>query len=154
MPTKQCCYTGKLAKPIVWTDPPAFWGAVTEERVRKYWRDYENRQRQAEQRVNQKLLQKMSLLIRHFKITKEGDAAALAWALAFKHVPGFKIIHQQKSKKGRKRKWDGQQLEDLLETVRSVKKRFGLTDRQALKIPKIKAKPFNGIPNSPSLRSR
>jgi hypothetical protein len=133
MPVKQRRYTGELAKPIVWLDPPAFWGAATEERVRKYWRDYENNQRNAERRVKEKLLQKMSLLMKRFKIADEGDAASLAWALAFEHVPGFKIVPERKAKSGRKKDWHGGKLQELHDAVQSVKQRHRFNDRQALK---------------------
>src|SRR5688572_27691425 len=65
MPAKQRRYTGELANPIVWHDQPTFRGAVTKERVDKHRHDYENHQRDAERQVNQKLLQKMSLLMKH-----------------------------------------------------------------------------------------
>jgi hypothetical protein len=133
MPAKQRRYTGELAKPIVWPEPPTFWGAVTNERVHKYWRDYKNHQRNTERRVNQKLLQKMSLLLKHFKIADEGDAAALAWALAFEHVPGFKIVPEQKAKRGRKKEWHGGKLQALYDAVRLVRSKHGYNDRQALK---------------------
>jgi hypothetical protein len=133
MPVKQRRYTGELAKPIVYPDTPTFWGAVTEGRVRKYWRDYENHQRKTEQRVNQKLLLKMSLLMKHFKITNEDDAASLAWALAFEHVPGFKIVPERKAKRGRKKDWHGGKLQALHDAVRSVKQRHKFNDRQAMK---------------------
>src|SRR5947209_1928887 len=121
MPAKQRRYAGELAKPIVWPNPPTFWGGATEERVHKYWRDYENHQRKTEQRVNRKLLQKMSLLMKHFKIPNVGDAAALAWALAFEHVPGFKIVQEEKAKRGRKKEWHGGKLQALYDAVQSVK---------------------------------
>jgi hypothetical protein len=133
MPAKQRRYTGELAKPIVWPNPPTFWGAVTEQRVHKYRRDYENHQRKAKQRVNEKLLQKMSLLMKRFKIADEGDAASLAWALAFEHVPGFKIVPERKAKRGRKKDWHGGKLRALHDAVQSVKQRHKFNDRQALK---------------------
>jgi hypothetical protein len=132
MPAKKRRYTGELAKPIVWPAPPTFWGAVTEERVHKFWRDYENHQRKAEQCVKQKLLQKMSLLMKHFKIADEGDAAALARALAREHVPGFKIVQEETTKRGRKKEWHGGKLQALYDAVRSVKTKHRFTDRRAL----------------------
>lgn len=147
MPTKRRRYIGELAKPIVWPDPPAFWGAVTEDRVNKYSRDYENHQRDAERRVKQRLLQKMSLLMRHFEIADESDQVALAWALAFEHVPGFKIVPQQKAKRGRKKEWDGDKLRALYDAVVSVRNKHKYNDRQALKFissnPKFALSPGN-----------
>jgi hypothetical protein len=132
MPVKQRRYAGELAKPIVWSNPPTFWGAVTKKRVCKYWRDYKNHRRKAEHDVNQKLLKKMSLLKKHFEITDQSDAAALAWALAFKHVPGFKIIQEEKAKRGRKKEWHGDKLHALYDAVQSLKSKHRFTDRQAL----------------------
>jgi hypothetical protein len=133
MSGKRRRYAGELAKPIVWPDPPTFWGAAIEKGRRKYWRDYENHQRKVEHDVHQKLLKKMSLLMKHFEITDEGDAGALAWALAFEHVPGFKVIHEEKAKRGRKKEWHGGKLHALYDAVQSLKSRHGYTDRQALK---------------------
>jgi hypothetical protein len=133
MPAKQRRYMGELAKPIVWPNPPTFWGAVTEERVHKYRRDCENHQRKAQRYVDRKLLQKMSLLLKHFKITDGDNAAALAWELAFEHVPGFRIVKEEKAKAGRKKEWHGTKLQALYDAVQSVKSKHGFNDRQALK---------------------
>jgi hypothetical protein len=131
MAAKRRRYTGELATPIVWRDPPTFEGAVTPARVKEFWRNYERHQREAEQRIAEKLLQKMTLLMKHYRIVDE-NLAVLAWALASQHVPGFKILPETKIKKGRKRKWDGPRLENLLHTVHSVKEQHRFTDRQAL----------------------
>jgi len=101
--------------------------------VRKYWRDYENHQRKVEHDLHQKLLKKMSLLMKHFEIADESDVPALAWALALKHVPGFKIIPEEKAKRGRKKEWHGGKLQALYDVVQSLKSKHGFTDRQALK---------------------
>jgi hypothetical protein len=131
MPTKQRRYVGELAKPIVWPDPPTFSGAVTEERASRYWDDYNNHQHEAEQRVYQMLMQKMSLLMTHFQI-EEGNTAALAWALACEHVPGFTIVPEQKVKRGRKKEWHGGKLQALYDAVLSVRDKHKFNDRQAL----------------------
>jgi hypothetical protein len=99
MAAKRRRYTGELATPIVWRDPPTFEGAVTPARVKEFWRNYERHQREAEQRIAEKLLQKMTLLMKHYRIVDE-NLAALAWALASQHVPGFKILPETKIKKG------------------------------------------------------
>jgi hypothetical protein len=133
MAAKRRQYTGELAKPIIWPDHPAFWGAATDRRVEAFRRKYERHQQKAEDRVQRKLSRKMRLLIRHYGIEDETNAAALAWALAFEHVPGFKVIYPEaKSKRGRKLKWDAGRLEDLYETVQAIKHRHRLSDRQAL----------------------
>ena len=71
MPAKRRRYAGELATPIVWPAPPTFEGAVTEERVQEYRRKCENHQREVGQRVEQKLLEKISLLMKHYGITDE-----------------------------------------------------------------------------------
>jgi hypothetical protein len=133
MPAKRRRYAGELATPIIWPAPPTFEGAVTDERVQNFWRDYENHQRDVEQRVTQKILQKMSLLIKHFEIADEDDAAALALALATEHVPGFKIVQEGKPKKGRKKYWDGEKLMALHSAVQQVRHHHNFNDRLALK---------------------
>jgi hypothetical protein len=80
MPAKQRRYAGELAKQIVCPNPPTFWGVATQKRVRKYCRDYKNHRRKVEQDMNQKLLKKMSLLMKHFEITDGSDWEALACA--------------------------------------------------------------------------
>ncbi len=95
-------------------------------------RDYEKQWQEAEDRVKRKLWQKMSRLMRHFKIT-DGDMGSLAWALAIEHVPGFKIVPENKAKRGRKKKWDGEKLQALFDAVQTVKTKHNFTDRQALK---------------------
>jgi hypothetical protein len=133
MRAKRRRYAGELATPIVWPAPPTFEGAVTKERVQEYRRKYENHQREAGQRVEQKLLEKISLLMKHYGITDENDTTALAWELAFKHVPGFKIVPEVHHKKGRKKEWHGGKLRELYDIVQSVKEQHKFNDRQALK---------------------
>jgi hypothetical protein len=81
------------------------------------------------------LLQKMFLLAKHFKIA-DGDATALgwalAWALAFEHVPGFRVVQEEKAKAGRKKEWHGTKLQALYDAVQSVKSKHRFNDRQAL----------------------
>jgi hypothetical protein len=74
----------------------------------------------------------MQLLLEHFGIA-DHDLARLAWALAFEHVPGFQIVPEQKSARGRKNEWDGFKLKALFDAVHEVKTKHKLTDRQALK---------------------
>ena len=133
MPAKRRRYAGELATPIVWPARPTFEGAVTEERVQEYWRKYENHQREVGQRVEQKLLEKISLLMKHYGITDENDTTALAWELAFNHVPGFKTVPEVHTKKGRKKEWHGGKLRELYDIVQSVKEQHKFNDRQALK---------------------
>jgi hypothetical protein len=128
-------YLGVLALPITPPLPPAFWGAVTPARIAAYQRTLARHNRKASAAIEQQLLKRFSLLFDHYDIKNKNDTAALAWALAFEHVPGFKVeACEQKSKRGRKRKWDGNRLNELLEAVRSVKQQYRLsTDKAALR---------------------
>ena len=121
---------------------------MTEERVQEYRRKYENHQREAGQRVEQKLLEKISLLMKHYGITDENDTTALAWELAFNHVPGFKTVPEVHTKKGRKKVWHGGKLRELYDIVQSVKEQHKFNDRQALKFVSKQYAEFWGPPKS------
>ena len=129
---RQRRYGGELAKPIVRHDPPTFWGAVTKKRVRQFWLDYERHERETDEKVAQTLLHKISLLMKHHNVADEDDAWALAFALAHEHVPGFKIVPENKTKRGRKKEWHGGKLDALYNAVQAVKNKHNLNDRQAL----------------------
>src|SRR4029077_5806090 len=68
-----------------------------------------------------------------YGITDENDTTALAWELAFNHVPGFKTVPEVHTKKGRKKEWHGGKLRELYDIVQSVKEQHKFNDRQALK---------------------
>jgi len=133
MASRRRRYAGELATHIVWPAPPTFWGAVTDERVKEFWRNYECHQQKAEQSVAQQLWRKLSLLMKHFKIADESDTMALVWALAFEHVPGFQVVPEGGPKKGRKKEWHGEKLQALYDAVQSARKQHNHNDRQALK---------------------
>jgi hypothetical protein len=130
MPTKRRRYLGELPIPIIRPAAPTFEGAVTPARVEEFWRDYENHEREAERFIEQKLLQKMTLLCEHHGIGDQQDMSALALALAIAHVPGFKIVPETKTRKGRKRKWDGSQLLELLKAVEMVRSQHRLSKKK------------------------
>jgi hypothetical protein len=133
MGAKKRRYTGELATPIVMPAPPTFWGAVTHERVRRWRKACQQHQQEAENRAAKKLLEKMSLLMKHYGIADENDMGTLAWILAYEHVPGFHIMPETMTRRGRKPKWDVPTLQKLLDTVNSLKRQHGFTtDRQAL----------------------
>jgi hypothetical protein len=132
-PVKRRRYVGELAVPIISPDPPTFEGAVTRERVQKFWRNHRKHERKAEQLIKQKISQKMGLLMKHYGNSDPNDMSALALALAFAHVPGFKIVPETKTKKGRKRIWDGPRLLELFETVEMFKSKHNFTEKIALK---------------------
>jgi len=59
MASKPRRYTGELATPIVLPAPPTFWGAVTDKRVKEFWRDHERHLLKTKQNLEQKLTRKM-----------------------------------------------------------------------------------------------
>jgi len=131
MGAKKRRYSGELANPIVIPAPPTFEGAFTDERVRQFRETRQQHRQEAEDRAGEKLLEKMSLLMKHYGIADESDFATLAWTLACEHVPGFRVVPEEKTRRGRKRKWDVPTLQKLLDTVNSLKGQHG-TDRRAL----------------------
>jgi hypothetical protein len=90
-------------------------------------------QQEQEESVKKQIAEKMMLLMQVYGIADENDMGALALALATEYVPGFKIVLQGRVKRGRKRKWDGPRLQELLAAVLSVKEKYDYSDRQALK---------------------
>jgi hypothetical protein len=127
-------YKGALAKPIILPSPPTFWGAARPKRIAAYRKLQARHTRACDALVERELSKKMTSLFDHYGIADKQDIAALAWALAFEHVPGFKVqFPEARSNRGRKRKWHPERLEELYETVQQLKQRLNLNDRQALK---------------------
>jgi hypothetical protein len=126
-------YAGALACPIIWKFPPPFRGAATKVRTAKYWKAYDRHQQRTENAVKRLVAKKLSLLMDHYGIDDKEDMKTLALALASEHVPGFKIVTPRKANRGRKREWDGSRLENLFETVETIKREHRFSDRQALK---------------------
>ena len=129
MSRKQDRYTGKLASPITIPNPPTFWGAVTDERVNEHREAYVQHQKQIEGAIRSEIAEKIKLLFRVYAIDNE-DISALALALAFRHVPGFKIVWEGGERRGRKKVWDGPKLQALHETVQTVKSKHQFRDRR------------------------
>src|SRR6266536_2135132 len=129
-------YAGALASPIVPPPPPAFWGAVTPNKLAAYQKKMARFERAAVVALERELFNKLFLLFKHYHIKDKNDFAALAWALAYEHVPGFKVLEPRRTEhRGRKRKWDGDRYEQLLETVQSIReqhKSASFGDRRAL----------------------
>jgi hypothetical protein len=126
-------YSGKLATPIICPSPPTFSGAVTDERVKKFRNDYDAHRRKVQQNVARQLAKKMALLMKQYEIADKRDLKELAWALAFEHVPGFKIVPDTGIMRGRRKEWHGRKLKALYDDVQSVKRQHNYNDRQALK---------------------
>jgi hypothetical protein len=127
-------YTGDLATPVVVPIPPAFEGAVTRKRAAEYWERYAQYQQDARVQLSDELGRKMSLLLKHYDIDEQNDDAMgeLAYLLACEHVPGFRVLEEAKTKRGRKRKWDFDLLQALHAAVQSAKKERNCNDREAL----------------------
>jgi hypothetical protein len=134
MRAKKRRYTGELATPVVVPGPPTFKGAVTPERVAEYWERYAQHPQDIFRQLDAELGKRMSLLMKHYGIDERNDDAMseLAYLLACEHVPGFQLVAEPKTKRGRKRKWDGLQLQNLHDDVQSVKRQRGINDRRAL----------------------
>jgi hypothetical protein len=130
---RDSAYKGILAKPIILRPSPAFSGAVVPKRTAAYRKKRLRYEHASAAVVRRQLSRKLALLFDHYGIADKTDMAALVWALALTHVPGFRVqFPAAKSKAGRKLKWDSGRLENLCETVQRVKTKHGLTDRQAL----------------------
>jgi hypothetical protein len=114
-------YKGALAKPIIVRLPPTFWGAVVPRRIAAHQKQLLRHQRATATIIKRQYAKKLRLLFDHYRIADKEDTAALAWALAKVHVPGFKVqFPEAKSKGGRKPKWGFDRLMELYRTVRSI----------------------------------
>jgi hypothetical protein len=125
-------YTGKLASPIRIAAPPAFSGAVTTERKRKFRKQEAQYRKKTGAVLARQIDQKLDALRKHHGI-RGSDMDALFWALVSAHVPGFEIIIGAGNKRGRKRHWDGPRLVSLYRDVQTVETSQRRTDRQAIK---------------------
>jgi len=131
---KDGIYKGALAKRIMLRPPPTFRGAVVRKRIAAYQEKVSRHELANAANVERQRSKKLALLFEHYGIADKKDVSALAWALAVEHVPGFKFqFPEPKLKRGRKKEWDADRLEELCHTVESIKKGLLLTDRQALK---------------------
>lgn len=131
---QQGSYVGALAEPIILPPPPTFSRAVVPKRIAAFQRLQARHRRKCEALADRESLRKFVLLFDHFRIADKEDVARLAWALAYEHVPGFKVqFPETRSNRGRKRIWDPDRLEKLYKTAESIKREYNFTDRQALK---------------------
>ncbi len=113
--------------------PPAFWGAVVPNRIAAYEQKLSRHRHASAALVKRQHSRKLALLFAHYRIADKKDMATLAWALALEHVPGFKIqFPEAMTKRGRKRKWHHERLQELYRTTQSIKQQHRYNDRQAL----------------------
>jgi hypothetical protein len=133
-PRRKGSYKGALAKPIILRPAPTFSGSVVPKRLAAHRRKVERYERAKHAFVEQQFSKKLAMLSDHYSIPDKPDMGALARALAVEHVPGFRIqFPEGKSGRGRKRKWLPDRLEELYQTVESIKLQHRLTDKRALK---------------------
>jgi hypothetical protein len=81
METKKRRYKGELAKPIRVGSIPI----QTTNEEQSEW---------IKQVIEQTIIEKLPLLLEHYKIADKDDYFSLAVALAVKHVPGFRVCQQ------------------------------------------------------------
>jgi hypothetical protein len=143
--SKRSRYRGALASPIARQPPPSFWGAVTPKRLDEYYRSVARHERKQAKEIERHLSRKFSLLFDHYGIKDRRNTRALAWALAREHVKGFQLVKPTNKKRGRRSVWDGERLEQLLNTVESVQRaHLKFTDRRALRFM-ITTEPYSAI---------
>jgi hypothetical protein len=97
--------------------------------------------------LTNKDLEKLALLMEHYKIADKTDYLSLALELAMDHVPGFRIGRASEllrlkygdhgavlgNKRGRQREWTPERSDRLVDAVEETKKRYRYrTDREAL----------------------
>jgi hypothetical protein len=102
------------------------------------------------QAIDERRVEKLSLLMDHYGISDKADFLSLALALAIDHVPGFGIdptplrleqisngvaLVVQDNRTGRRPEWPPEQLDSLLSAVEDAKRKHGLlTDRKAIEV--------------------
>jgi hypothetical protein len=100
-----------------------------------------------EQAIFESRVEKLALLMKHYKIADKTDYFSLALELAKDHVPGFRIGRASEllrlrhgdhgvvlgNKRGRPREWTPERSDRLVDAVEETKKRYRYrTDREAL----------------------
>jgi hypothetical protein len=132
MKLKKPRYKGELAKPIRVGSIPI----RTTNEEQSEW---------IEQVIGQEMIEKLPLLMKHYKIADKDDYFSLALALAMAHVKGFRVVRAAlKLKHGnwgavinvrRPTAWPRERLLRLLNAVEAAKQRYELsTDREALAV--------------------
>jgi len=150
MKTKKPRYKGELAKPI-------YVGSIPIEGTN------EEQQEWIEQVIEQEAIEKLPLLMGHYKIPDKDDYFSLALALARDHVPGFRVVPDTPLKlkhsnwgavilanRGRRRAWTPERLNALIDAVEDTKKKLSISkDREALEILAQRGKWARPVNRSP-----
>jgi hypothetical protein len=137
-------WKGKLAKPLLigvaLTNKDLERLTTNEDLINE---DLDNRLQQA---IRESRIEKLALLMEHYKIADKTDYLSLALELAIDHVPGFRIGRASKllkleqgdygkvlgNKRGRQRE---ERLDRLLDAVEETKKKYRYRrDREALEV--------------------
>jgi len=147
-------WKGELAKPIrPQVIRPQGLAVTDAETVARANEEMEELYRQA---IDERRVEKLSLLMDHYGISDKADFFSLALALAIDHVPGFGIdptplrleqisdgvaLVVQDNKTGRRLEWPPERLDSLLSAVEDAKRKHGLsTDREAIAVVARKGK--------------
>lgn len=108
--------------------------------------DLDNRLQHA---IRESHIEKLALLMEHYKIADKTDYLSLALALAVDHVPGFQVVPARKvlrlrhgdygavigNKQGRQREWLPNRVDRLKTIVEETKKKHHFkSDREALEV--------------------
>jgi hypothetical protein len=153
-PRKKRRWKGELARPIRPEVARPRGLALTEaEIVAKANEEMEDLYRQA---IQEKRVEKLSLLMDHYGVVDKTDFRSLALALAIDCVPGFRIdptplrlrqisdgiaLVVQDNRTGRHLEWSPERLDELLGAVEDAKRKHGLsTDREAIAVVARKGK--------------
>jgi hypothetical protein len=141
-------WKGELARPIRPKVIRPHGLAITDaETVARANAEMEDLYRQA---IEEKLVEKLSLLMDHYRVADKADFFNLALALAIEFVPGFRIdptplrlqqisdgvtLIVQDNRTGRRVEWSLERLDSLLNAVEDAKRKYDLsTDRDAIKV--------------------
>src|SRR5262249_17096772 len=138
-------WKGELAKPLLvsvaLTNKDLERLATNENLINE---DLDNRLQQA---IRESHIEKLALLMEHYKIADKTDYFSLALASAVPHVPGCQVVRARKvlrlrhgeygavigNKQGRQREWTPTRVDGLLSAVKTTKKKHGISsDREAL----------------------
>jgi hypothetical protein len=129
-------YTGQLAEPIY---EPIYMGLLNGILPDKG----SPKAKEARRRGLERVIGKISSLMKWHGVdpTSEAALADLAFALALTHVPGMRIVHKPRPKRGRRRNWKAGLGIELLREVESLRQSQLMTYQDAIrKLRKDKSK--------------